>query len=201
MDLYNHYLTTPTVTNISWITLQTPKIFQLRQFYIMSWVYKLIYSCNRNPTVHLRLQDGVPEKGRVAAGTVRWFSFATHLLPVRGPNMVCFFFTAETAVPNRGEGRFLPSFFRYTIWYKWYIYHYISIRKVDASVAYPFIPMNFEPFRQEPRAISLRAQVVAESPRILLDRWETLTVLICIDILHIIYDYTIHIESMRGTSI
>ena len=82
-----------------------------------------------------------------------------------------------------------------------YIYHYISIRKVDASVAYPFIPMNFEPFRQEPRAISLRAQAVAESPRILLDRWETLTVLICIDILHIIYDYTIHIESMRGTSI
>jgi len=26
--------------------------------------------------------------------------------------------------------------------------------------------MNFEPFRQEPRAISLRAQAVAESPRI-----------------------------------
>lgn len=29
----------------------------------------------------VQLKDGVPEKGRVAAGTVRWFSFATHLLP------------------------------------------------------------------------------------------------------------------------
>ena len=105
-------------TNCEQTSLES--LFKRRRYFnsdsLESWVgftssSTVVITTQQFIIVHLRLQDGVPEKGRVAAGTVRWFSFATHLLPVRGPNMVLFFLLLrKLQFQTVGKEGFCPHF-------------------------------------------------------------------------------------------